>query len=73
MNDYPYSRRHVVLMWVLMLAGIQVTASAAEISADARVDRDVVTVRDVIRGLSSIAPKPVPNASTHIELALIQL
>ncbi len=71
MNDYPYSRRHVVLMWVLMLAGIQVTASAAEISAEARIDRDVVTVGDVItltievRYDDDLAPR-MPGADTPL-------
>jgi hypothetical protein len=48
MVRFNYSTQAIVLMWGFLLAGIGGTASAAEISAEARIDRDVVTVGDVI-------------------------
>lgn len=71
MHNHRDSRILHILIWFFVLAGIQVTASAAEISAEARVDRSVVTVGDVItltievRYDDDIAPR-MPRADTPL-------
>jgi len=71
MHDYRYCRKLIALMWFFLLAGIQTTASAAEVSAEAMVDRAVVTVGDVItltievRYDDDIAPR-MPGANTTL-------
>jgi hypothetical protein len=71
MVTYKYSTKLIVLMWVFLLIGIGETISAAEISAVAKVDRNVVTVGDLVtltievQYESDLAPR-MPGADTPL-------